>query len=81
MPPLPRGTCPTCSADVALRTGGQLREHRADHGDVAVSPLCPASGLTIAQAQAKIDAELSRLRSLQGSVEPHVDNDGHEVHQ
>lgn len=28
MPPLPRGTCPVCRADVALRKGGLVREHR-----------------------------------------------------
>lgn len=27
MPPLPRGECPVCHQDVALRNGGQLREH------------------------------------------------------
>lgn len=28
MSALPRGTCPACGADVALRKGGQVREHR-----------------------------------------------------
>jgi hypothetical protein len=28
MPPLPRGTCRDCGADVALRNGGLVREHR-----------------------------------------------------
>lgn len=28
MPPLPRGTCPACGAEVALRKGGLVREHR-----------------------------------------------------
>jgi hypothetical protein len=28
MSPLPRGTCPVCTADVALRKGGLVREHR-----------------------------------------------------
>jgi hypothetical protein len=28
MPPLPRGRCPVCGADVALRKGGLVREHR-----------------------------------------------------
>ena len=26
--PLPRGVCPECGRDVALRRGGKLREHR-----------------------------------------------------
>lgn len=30
MPPLPRATCPVCRASVALRRGGELREH-PDH--------------------------------------------------
>lgn len=37
----PRGTCPVCGRDVALKTGGVLREHssRAERGDV-----CEGSG-------------------------------------
>jgi hypothetical protein len=27
MPPLPRGICPECRTDVALRNGGKVREH------------------------------------------------------
>lgn len=44
---LPRAFCPTCSREVAVRTGGQLREHR-DHG----GDLCPASGMTPEQVTA-----------------------------
>lgn len=40
MQPLPRGTCPECGADVALRKGGQLREHRRK-GKVS---MCSGSG-------------------------------------
>ena len=49
MPSLPRANCPVCHADVALRAGGELREHR-DHRDPmygvagAYVPLCGASG-------------------------------------
>ena len=28
MPPLPRGTCPICGQNVALRKGDLVREHR-----------------------------------------------------
>lgn len=28
MAALPRGRCPVCGADVALRKGGKVREHR-----------------------------------------------------
>lgn len=28
MPALPRGHCPKCGSDVALRKGGLVREHR-----------------------------------------------------
>jgi len=27
MPPLPRAECPVCQKSVAVRTGGQMREH------------------------------------------------------
>jgi hypothetical protein len=50
---LPRGTCPVCKAEVAVRRGGQLREH-PDHrhpkygaaGAVRAGevPVCPGSG-------------------------------------
>jgi hypothetical protein len=49
MTALPRAECPVCHGDVALRAGGQLREHR-DHRDPMYGvggghvPLCPASG-------------------------------------
>lgn len=45
----PRATCPRCGRDVALRIGGELREHRARafvNGQSRPSPLCTASGLT-----------------------------------
>jgi ParB/RepB/Spo0J family partition protein len=36
---LERGACPVCSADVALRKGGLVREHKAPNGKV-----CPGAG-------------------------------------
>jgi len=36
--PLPRGRCPVCGGDVALRVGGLVREHYHDAG------LCSGSG-------------------------------------
>lgn len=52
MPPLPRAQCPVCHGQVAVRRGGQLREHQ-DHrhelygvGRGAVVPKCPGSGKT-----------------------------------
>jgi hypothetical protein len=48
VPPLPRGDCPVCGAEVALRKGGLLREHRAPiRADEELSDkakLCPGSG-------------------------------------
>lgn len=54
MAPLPRATCPVCGGDVALRVGGELREHRdarevarARAGAVGSPSLCRGSGLRI----------------------------------
>lgn len=43
---LPRGDCPMCGRDVALRRRGEFREHRKPEGG-----LCPASGLTSEQIE------------------------------
>ena len=37
---LPRGRCPVCGDNVALRKNGTMREHRRHHD----SPLCEGSG-------------------------------------
>lgn len=39
---LPRGRCPSCGRDVALRKGGELREHGVREGRNA--PVCVSSG-------------------------------------
>lgn len=50
MPPLPRGRCPVCRADIALRKGGELREHRDQThelygtGQSDQVPICAGSG-------------------------------------
>jgi hypothetical protein len=41
MPPLPRGTCPICFADVALRKGDLVREHRNRYSPAG--PVCSGS--------------------------------------
>jgi hypothetical protein len=50
---LPRGICPVCESDVALRVNGTLREHRdaraATYGvpgavREGMVPVCPGSG-------------------------------------
>jgi hypothetical protein len=46
----PRAGCPVCGKDVALRRGGQLREHRMFG---AASPLCPGSGNNIDEAMCR----------------------------
>lgn len=68
---LPRGRCPACQANVALRRGGELREHRATEQQLKLgtstgitSRNCPGSGFTVEQVQAKIDAELEALRKM-----------------
>jgi hypothetical protein len=57
MPSLPRSECPECYRNTPLRSGGQLRKHRDQNGC-----FCPASGLTIKQAQIEIDRALERFR-------------------
>ena len=44
MPPLPRGHCPACGVDVALRKGGLVREHRPFLRTWAEGSVCPGSG-------------------------------------
>jgi len=51
---LPRGNCPVCGADVALRAGGEMREH-PDHrhhlygtGRNDEVPKCSGSGHDLA---------------------------------
>lgn len=52
MSALPRGRCPVCTKDVALRVGGQIREHyvyRAQRDQDPTTPLgrvrvCKGSG-------------------------------------
>lgn len=62
---LPRATCPSCGRDVALRRGGELREHVRDPNDeLAPGVKCPGSGHTIAYVERAIDAELEGLRRM-----------------
>ena len=42
---LPRGICPVCGRDVALRNGGLIREHAAEPGTAAV---CAGTGTAAA---------------------------------
>jgi hypothetical protein len=58
MTPLPRAVCPTCGQEVALRRGGELREHRPE------GTLCPASGYTVEQVEQKINDEIDGLRGM-----------------
>lgn len=44
MPLLPRGTCPTCGRDVALRKGDLLREHVRDPHSRTPLEKCAGSG-------------------------------------
>lgn len=52
MPPLPRGTCPVCRANVALRKGRLVRQHQpSSHWvrarvllNMKVTPVCPGTG-------------------------------------
>ena len=54
MTALPRATCPFCERDVALRVGGELREHEFSIPFESAREKCPASGHTVEQVvQAK----------------------------
>lgn len=63
MPPLPRGRCPECGAEVALRKGGLVREHR-DRS--TTRELCSGSGerarailnISVEERQCMKDVEL-----------------------
>lgn len=44
---LPRGTCPSCGRNVALRKGGLVREHRA----VDDAAVCRGSGFLAPEAR------------------------------
>lgn len=46
---LPRATCPLCRREVAVRNGGELREHRPTPTESG--PVCRASGLTLERAE------------------------------
>lgn len=41
---LPRETCPACGRSVAVRKGGELREHRPAKD---IDLICSASGMTV----------------------------------
>ncbi len=51
MSSLPRGRCPVCDQDVALRKGGQLREHYVYRPQAEQDPTTP----------------LGRVRTCEGS--------------
>lgn len=66
MPPLPRDTCPVCDREVAMRRGGQFREHDTSpsSGDV-----CWGSGLTLVEAvqelARQVEARAAEIRERQ----------------
>ena len=53
---LPRGKCPVCGGDVALRKGGLVREHFGD----APQRVCPGSGQPAAKDKKDDDGRFSR---------------------
>lgn len=44
MPPLPRGKCPDCHRDVAVRAGGEAREHQVYNRTTGRYEKCGGSG-------------------------------------
>lgn len=50
---LPRATCPLCDRDVAVRRGGELREHI---NQLAGGIKCAGSGFTVARVAAAVRA-------------------------
>lgn len=66
MTALPRGRCPHCDRDVALRRGGQTREHRlpADPPVHAqTGRLCPGSGEMHVARQLTVDEVLADVQA------------------
>lgn len=66
MPPLPRGRCPYCGTDVALRKGSLIREHK-DHrhplhkiGEIDRVPACPGSGRVAGIVKTGSDGSVSQ---------------------
>lgn len=58
MTPLPRGRCPVCGGDVALRKGNIVREHR----------------VYLPQRDQDTTAHLGRTRVCKGSGKPAVES-------
>lgn len=56
---LPRGRCPECGRDVALRRGGELREHTVRGRG---TPMCAASGFTPAEIERRQAGDPNWLR-------------------
>jgi hypothetical protein len=60
---LPRGRCPVCRADVALRKGGLVRQHKApdDERDVPRDEFgwCAGSGRLEAGADGQLPGQLT----------------------
>ena len=63
MPPLPRGVCPVCLSDVALRKRGRVREHRRRP---VMDTTCAGSGM--ATLRVTFPAALDEARRAQWRV-------------
>jgi hypothetical protein len=51
--PLPRGTCPACHRDVALRVGGLVREHRVYLSQLDQDPTTHLGRLTVCEGSGR----------------------------
>lgn len=63
MSALPRGACPVCGRDVALRKGGLVREHQAPPRLQHKSLVCLGSGRVAVGRQTTVDECIAELEA------------------
>jgi hypothetical protein len=75
MPALPRATCAACRREVAVRSGGEIREHRPPEGGA----VCEGSGKPALGARVRLVSctdEHTRLEPGEAGTVDHVDGTG-----
>jgi competence CoiA-like predicted nuclease len=56
MTALPRGRCPVCGADVALRKGGKVREHYVYRAQADQDLTVPMGRMRVCEGSGKVPA-------------------------